>query len=86
MWQEGMLENMYSGHTALKPSEIDDFGIDPEGLMSVGEEDYQVNIEPPSISLNEQQIGQLPDPLQVDDYCGIGSFMQCVETVNRFQL
>ena len=63
MWQEGMLKNMHSGHTALKPSEIDDFGIDPDGLMSVGEDDYQVNIEPPSISLNEQQIGQLPDPL-----------------------
>ncbi|PFX25078.1 hypothetical protein AWC38_SpisGene10295 [Stylophora pistillata] len=85
MWQEGMLENIHSGHTALNPSEIDDFGVDPEGLLSVEEEDYQVNIECPSISLSEQQIKQLPNPLQVDDYCGIGSFLQCVETVNRFQ-
>lgn len=80
-----MLENIHSGHTALNPSEIDDFGVDPVGLLSVEEEDYQVNIEPPSISLSEQQIEQLPNPLQVDDYCGIGSFLQCVETVNRFQ-
>ncbi|PFX34646.1 Nuclear migration protein nudC [Stylophora pistillata] len=85
MWQEGMLENIHSGHTALNPSEIDDFGVDPVGLLSVEEEDYQVNIEPPSISLSEQQIEQLPNPLQVDDYCGIGSFLHCVETVNRFQ-
>ena len=70
----------------MKPSEIDDFGIDPEGLLPVGEEDYQVNIEPQSISLNEQQIGKLPDPLQVDDNFGIDYFLSCVEAVNSFQV
>lgn len=82
MWQEGMLENMHSGHTALHPSEIEEFGIDPEGLLSVENEDYQVNI---SVNLSEEQFKLLHNPLQVDDYCGIGSCLHCVERVHIFQ-
>ena len=28
MLEQGMLENMHSGHTALSPDEIQDFGVD----------------------------------------------------------
>ena len=42
MWERGMLENMHSGHTAPSPKEIDDLGVDLEGVLLV--ENCVVNI------------------------------------------
>ena len=62
MWKTGMLESINSGHTALSTVEIEDFGLDPDGVLSVEEGDYQVlNIVPPSFDLSDEQISQLPD-------------------------
>ena len=47
LWEQGMLENMYSGHTAVEPTELHNYGIDPDDVPSVPEEDYQVSVEPP---------------------------------------
>ena len=60
MWERGMLENMHSGHTALSPEEIEDFGVDLEGVLSIEEEDYQVNVIPPAIELSDEQLTQMP--------------------------
>ena len=35
MWERGMLENMHSGHTAPSQKEIDDLGVDLEGVLLV---------------------------------------------------
>ena len=84
MWEKGMLDNMHSGNTALSPAEIDDFGVDPEGLLSVDEEDYQVNFSPPSIEVSDDHLTQMPSPLQNDENSGVNIFKQCVELLNSF--
>ena len=43
-WEREMLENTHSGHTALSSEEIEDFGVDLGGVLSVEEEDYLVNV------------------------------------------
>ena len=63
MWERGMLQNLNSGHTALSETEIEHCGVDPNGVLAVGDEDYQVEISPPFISLSDEQLSQLPDPL-----------------------
>ena len=47
MWEQGMLENIPFGHTALSSEETEDFGVDQGGALSVEEEDYQVNVISP---------------------------------------
>ena len=84
MWERGMLENMHSGHTALSSEEIEDFGVDLEGVLSVEEEDYQVNVTSPTIELTDQQLTQMPSPLQNDENCGVNIFKQCVELMYSF--
>lgn len=84
MWEKGMLDNMHSGYTALSPAEIDDFGVDPEGLLPVDEEDYQVNVSPPSIEVSDNHLTQMPCPLQSDGNSGVNIFKQCVEQLNSF--
>ena len=81
-----MLENMHSGHTALLPEEIQDFGVDLYlgGVLSVEEEDYQVNVLSPTIELTDQQLTQMPSPLQNDENCGFNIFKQCVELNHSF--
>ena len=54
---------MHSGHTALSEVEIEHLGVDPDGVLSVDVEDYQVEIDPPLVSLSEEQKGELPDPI-----------------------
>ena len=85
MWERGMLENMHSGHTALSPEEIQDLGVDLYlwGALSV-EEDYQVNVLPPTIELTAQQLTQMPSPLQNDENYGVNIFKQCVELNHSF--
>ena len=55
MWESGVLENLHSGHTALSEAEIEHLGVDPDGVFSVEVEDYQVGIDPPLVSLSEEQ-------------------------------
>ena len=76
MWEKGMLENMHSGNTALSPAEIEEFGVDPEGLVSVGDEDYQVNVSPLSLKVSDEHLTQMPDPIQNDGNGGITLFKQ----------
>ena len=84
MWERGMLENMHSGHTTLSPEEIEDFGVDLEGVLSIEEEDYQVNVIPPATELSDEQLTQMPSPLQNDENCGVNIFKQCVEFIHSF--
>ena len=82
MWEKGMLENLHSGHTALSEAEIDHFGVDPNGVQTVEDEDYQVDISPPLISLSHEQLAQLPDPLSDDGNGGKDLFLQCIDIIN----
>ncbi|CAH3041319.1 unnamed protein product, partial [Porites lobata] len=84
MWERGMLENLHSGHTALSEAEIEHLGVDPDGVLSVEVEDYQVEIDPPLVSLSEEQKGELPDPLTNDGNSGKDIYLQCIEVVNGF--
>jgi len=84
MWEKGMLENLHSGHTALSESEIDHFGVDPNGVQVVEDEDYQVDIPPPLISLSAGQLAQLPDPLSDDGNGGKDLFLQNIDIINMF--
>ena len=78
MWERGMLENMHSGHSVLSSEEIQDFWVDLYlgGALSVEEEDYQVNVLSPTIELTDQQLTQMPLPLQNDENCGVNIFKQ----------
>ena len=38
----GMLENMHSDHTALSKTEVESFGIDPDSVLAIEDQDYQV--------------------------------------------
>ena len=82
MWEKGMLENMHSGNTALSPAQIEEFGVDPEGLVSVEDEDYQVNVSPLSLEVSDEHLTQMPDPIQNDGNSGITIFKQCMELLN----
>ena len=84
MWERGMLENLHSGHTALSEAEIEHLGVDRDGVLSVEVEDYQVEIDPPLVSLSEEQKGELPDPLTNDGNSGKDIYLQCIEVVNGF--
>ena len=84
MWEKGMLENMHSGHTALSSKEIENFGVDLEGALLVKEDDYQVNVIPPTIELTEQQLTQMPSLLQNDENCGVNICKQCGELIHSF--
>ena len=75
MWERGILENIHSEHTAPSPEEMENFGVDLEGVLSV-EEDYQVNAIPPAIDLSNGQLAQMPSPLQSDENCGVNIFRQ----------
>ena len=80
IWERGTLENMHSGHTALSSEEIQDFGVHLYlgGALSVQGEDYKVNVLSPTIELTDQQLTQMPLPLQNDENCGVNIFKQCV--------
>ena len=83
MWERGMLENLHSGHTALSETEIEHFGVDPNGVLAVEDEDYQVDVSQPLINLSDGQILQLPDPLSNDGNSGKHIYLQSVEIINR---
>ena len=84
MWERGMLENLHWVHTALSETEIEHFGVDPNGVQVVEDEDYQVDVSQPLIIQSDGQISQLPVPLSNDGNSGKDIYLQCVETINRF--
>ena len=63
LWTSGMLLNINTNHTALAEVELDQYGFDPEGLVNVSEEDYQVHLNPPGYELTEEQMLLSPDPI-----------------------
>ena len=82
LWEMGMLENMHSGHAALSETEVESFGIDPDSVLAIEDQDYQVQIHPPILHLTDEQILQLPDPLANDGNNGKEVYFQTVETLN----
>lgn len=84
MWQQGMLENMNSDHTALSDTEIEEYGVDPDSLISIEDDDYQVNVTTADLTLSEEQRESLPDPFLNDQNQGKISFLQCISTVENF--
>ena len=76
-----MLENL---HSALSEAEIEHLGVDPDGVLSVKVEDYQLEIDPPLLSLSEEQKGELSDPLTNDGNSGKFIYLQCIEVVHGF--
>ena len=83
LWEQGMLENMYLGHTAVEPTELHNYGIDPDDVPSVPEEDYQVSVEPPQVALSPEQFSFLPDPLNDDGSSGKQLYLECVSVISQ---
>ena len=90
MWQSGMLQQINSDDIILSTADVDygivyDYGIDPNSVSSVEEEDYQVVVEPPLIGHLEDIITiQLPDPLENDNNKGKTLVHQCIEIIENF--
>ena len=85
LWTSGMLQNINSHHTALTDAELENYGFDPEGLVRVADEDYQVQFDAPTGQLTAAQASQLPNPLANDGVRGQNVYMQYVEYLMNFQ-
>ena len=86
MWESGMLENFHSEEPPLTESEIEEFGIDPDSVFSVEEEDYQVNISEPNFYLTDDQFRALPDPMLDDGAGGRHVYQECNRLLGTFDL
>jgi hypothetical protein len=87
LWTAGMLQNINSNHTALTEAELDLYGFDSEAesLIHVNDEDYQIQLTPPTYELTEALRLQLPDPMEDDGQQGQLSYMRCVELISSSQ-
>ena len=83
MWHTGMLGNIHSDHTALQAEDIENFGVDPDGVLSIEDEDYQVVVTPPILDLTDEELAMLPNPLSNDNNIGKYLYKQCIETLNN---
>ncbi len=83
MWQSGMLQSINSDDIILSAADVDDYGIDPNSVSSVEEQDYQVAIEPPSIGHLDVNTIQLPDPMENNNNKGKTLFHQCIEVIEN---
>eukprot|EP00794_Sanderia_malayensis_P016136 gene16136-17762_t len=81
MWEQGMLENINSDHTAIE--DIDSFGIDPDSVPLLDDTDYQVNLDAPNAQITEEEMQFWPDPLQHDGLQGVGIYNECLRLVQR---
>ena len=79
MWEQGMLENITSDHTAIE--DIESFGIDPDAAPILEDIDYQVNLEPPNPQITEEEMQFLPDPLQDDGLQGVWLYNECLRLI-----
>lgn len=84
LWTAGMLQNVNPPEPSLSESELDQYGFDPEGLVPVEDVDYQVQLNPPTCAISGEQMLQLPDPLDNDEYQGQLSYLQCVDLISSF--
>ena len=80
LWEQGMLENINSAHEAVE--DLESYGIDPESVPSVHDDDYQVAVDPPELHLSEEEMALLPDPLLDDNCFGVGTYLQCTNLFN----
>lgn len=76
LWTAGMLQNVNPPEPSISESELDQYGFDPEGLVPVEDVDYQVQLNPPTCAISGEQMLQLPDPLDNDEYQGQLSYLQ----------
>lgn len=83
LWNAGMLQNINSDHTALTETEMADYGFDPNGLVSVTDEDYQVQFDAPTHDVPRALLLQIPDPLQNDGHQGQQLYLQCIELLSN---
>ena len=87
LWTAGMLVNINSSYTALTEAELNLYGFDPEAenLVNVNDEDYQVQLNPPTYELTETLRLQLPDPMENDGQQGQLSYLRCIELISSSQ-
>ena len=85
LWTSGMLLNINSNHTALTEGELEQYGFDPEGLVHVSDEDYQVQLDLPAYELTEAQLLQLPNPMENDGHQGQSAYLRSIELMISFQ-
>lgn len=83
LWTSGVLQNINSNHTALTEDEIEQYGFDPEEFVTVDEEDYQVHVDTPSITVTEELMVQLPDPMTNDGHHGQLTYSRCIELLQN---
>ena len=76
-----MLGSVNSTHTAV--DDLESYGVDPEIVPSVQDEDYQVTVEPPSVRVSEEQLEILPDPLEDDGSQGVNIYLQCLSIIEQ---
>ena len=85
LWTSGMLLNINSNHTALTEGEIEQYGFDPQGLVDVSDDDYQVHLDPPAFEVSETQLLQLPNPMENDGHQGQSAYLRSIELMMSFQ-
>ena len=85
LWTRGMLLNINSNHTALTEGEIEQYGFDPQGLVDVSDDDYQVYLDPTAFDVTETQLLQLPNPMENDGHQGQSAYLRSIELMMSFQ-
>ena len=93
MYAQGTLQNMHSGHTGVDSilSEVDMayFGFDPDGPLSLEDEDYQVSVPAINLDLSEENLRYLSDnchPLNDDGLDGRQEYINCLQILSTWDL
>ena len=66
MWEQRMFQNRNFQDNSLSESEIELYGVDPESVIQITDDDYQINITPPHFDISDDQYALLPDPMTED--------------------
>ena len=83
MWEQGMLQNRNLQDSSLSESETELYGVDPESVIQITDDDYQINITPPHFDISDDQYALLPDPM-TEDLNGREIYLNCVEMLSSF--
>ena len=81
MWEQGMLENINSDHSAIEDKKS--YGIDPDAAPVFEDIDYQVNLDPPNAQITEAEMQLWPDPLQDDGLQGVGLYNESLRLLQE---
>ena len=89
LFTSGVIENQQSGYSGVQ-SILDagytpNYGFDPSGPSSVGDDDYQVVVPETNIQISSEQMTNLANqcnPLQEDDTNGQNTYLQCLAILN----